>query len=125
MGNDQHALEVFKEAADRDSDGFHALAGIADIYLKHGNYEEADKWAKKSFKVNPRFIDPIAIQIVIRLIRREDEALVPLIRKIDQARHSYLREEIQKYLRTLRKTGYRKKLEANFIAARSRTTRAN
>jgi tetratricopeptide (TPR) repeat protein len=123
IGNEKHALEVFQEAVENDSSHFHALGEIASIYLKRGNYEEADKWAKKSFRVNPRFIIPIAIQIVIRLIKREDNALIPLIRKIEPARHSYLREYIQLYLKGLRKSGYGKKLGANFTAARSRTTR--
>ena len=117
MGNDQRALEVLQEAVEKDAQSVHAFADIAEIYLGHGDYEEATKWAKKSSRVNPYFIFPIVIQIVIKLITREDDALVPLIRKIKSDRHDLLQREIQSRLKNLRKTGYGKKLEVSFSAA--------
>lgn len=117
MGNEQRALEVLQEAVDKDSGQFHALADISEIHLAHGNYEEAIEYSKKSLKVNSHFITPVSIQIVIKLIKGEDHAVVPLIRKIEPERRNFLRGLVQGYLKDLRKVHYGKKLKDSFTVA--------
>lgn len=117
MGNQARAIDVLSEAVDKDPEPFHALADLADIYFDRCDYDEATKWAKRSLKVNRRFLFPIATLAAISVIKGDDDATVRLIRKVDVGRREGLRESVEFHLKTKGRKSYMKRLSAAFIAA--------
>ena len=117
MGNQARAIEVLTEASEKNPRPFHALADIADLYFERHDYDEAMKWARKSLKVNRRFLFPIATLIAINIIRGDYEAIARLIKTVDVGRRQSLKMDVESRLKSVGQKAYKKKLDASFIAA--------
>ena len=114
LGNEARAVEVYEEAIKKDPKLFHAMSDIARIYLERGNFSDAVKWAKRSFRVNPKFLTPIAIQIIIALLTKKTDEIELLIKKIKGDRHSDLKEHTAGLLKHIGETEYNRKLDLAF-----------
>jgi len=117
MGNQTRAIEILTEVTEKDPTPFHALADIADIYLRRRDYGEALKWAKKSLKVNRKFLTPMATLIAIYMIKREDDAGVRVIKKVRVDRRDLLRSLVERRLKEFKQKPFPRRLSAMFLAA--------
>lgn len=116
-GRRSQAIDVFKQAVEVNPTYFHAMAAIAQTYLRDNDYSQAVKWAKAAFRVNPRFITPISIQAAVAIITKKDSLLKPLIKKIDADRHGYLRLNIEELLGRCEVIDYSRRLDSAFRLA--------
>jgi len=119
MGNHERAIEILTEATQKDPDTFHAFSDIANIYLDRGDYDESVKWAKRSLKVNRRFITPMVTLIAIYLIRRDNNAGIRVIKSLKADRRGYLRQWVMKRMKQLSRKGFKTRLDAMFRAAKN------
>lgn len=118
MGNQTRAIEVLVEATEKEPKPFYALGDVADIYLDRGDYNEAIRWAKRSLKANRGYIVPMATLIAIYIIKRNDDAGVRVIKKLEADRREYLYEHVERRLELLRHKRYKTRLRAMFRAAK-------
>jgi tetratricopeptide (TPR) repeat protein len=123
MGQGAQALAVFTEATERGDKPFHALDAIADIYFERNDYDNAEKWARKSLKVNRHFLFPMATLIAIHLFRGDEETPLRILKGVEPHRRSYLREDIETRCKMIGMRGFNRILDGLFNAAQAKSER--
>lgn len=128
LGKKDRAMEIYKEAAEKDARDCWSRAEIAEIYLEREDYVLASQWAKKSLKSNPYYVVPVALLIVIALKTRKG-SLTPLVEKIDIDRRDLLKSHVEKILNRLGGTKFSKEIKGVFKSTqpprRGRTPKAS
>ena len=119
LGDESQALAKFEEAIKTQTDHFHSMANIGRIYLKKSEFAQAAKWAKRSLKIAPGYILPIAILMIISLVEKTDESLRMLIERVEDERRKLLRTEVERGVASLGLKGYKGRLNSAFKAAKS------